>query len=87
MPHVADYQSIAFPVTGAYTASLVNPVKYGTGTPAGSAFSTVCGTDSGVQQVTLKVASADGKVTETLTIVIRQPCRSITDFPADAACS
>ncbi len=43
--------------------------------------------DLGVQRVTLKIASSDGKVSETLAIVIRKPCRNITDFPSDTACA
>jgi prepilin-type N-terminal cleavage/methylation domain-containing protein len=66
-----------------YTAR-VTAVRYWDG----SAFVTTCApaTDSGVQQLTLSVSSADGFVDETLVVVIRKPCRSLTDYPADAPC-
>jgi hypothetical protein len=72
------------PPTG-YTAK-VNSVEYWTGPATG--FSASCGTDQGVQRITLQVASIDNKVAEKLAIVIRKPCRSTTDTsPADPACS
>jgi hypothetical protein len=64
-------------------AAKVNSVEYWTGT----GFSTSCGTDQGVQRITLQVASSDNKVTGKLAIVVRKPCRSTIDFPADPACS
>jgi Tfp pilus assembly protein PilE len=42
--------------------------------------------DSGVQRVSLKVASIDGRASETVDTIIRRPCRSTTDFPKDTAC-
>lgn len=35
---------------------------------------TGCATDTGIQQVTLHVSSADHRATESLTIVLRDPC-------------
>lgn len=49
---------------------------------SGSAFGTTCGTDVGVQRLSLKVTSADGRVNETLDLVIRRPCR-----PTDTPCT
>lgn len=54
---------------------------------SGSSFSGTCATDSGVQRLTLRVASTDGRAAENLDVVIRKPCRSTVDFPADAPCS
>lgn len=71
-----------YTLTGPYTPS-ITAVTYWNG----SSFSATCSTDTGVQQVTLQVRSNDGRATEKLTIVIRKPCRSTTDFPQDAACS
>ena len=34
--------------------------------------------DSGLQQLSLKVSSADGRATEQLTIVLRQPCADLS---------
>lgn len=52
-----------------YTAQ-VKSVRYWTG----SAWSTTCGTDTGLQQLTLKMTTPDSRVTETLVIVVRKPC-------------
>ena len=81
---VAAYQT-AFaytPPTG-YTRSVLS-VEYVNST---NGFTGSCSTDLGVQRVTLQVASSDNKVKEKLVIVIRKPCRSTTDFPADPACT
>jgi type II secretory pathway pseudopilin PulG len=50
----------------------------------GTAFVTGCTplNDSGVQQLSLKVSTKDGRASETLVIVIRKPCRS-----TDAQCT
>ena len=50
----------------------------------GSAFVTTCpaGGDTGVQRVTLRIHSNDGRVTRSMDIIIRKPCR-----PTDAACA
>ena len=54
--------------TGA-TASTVT-VQYWTGT----AWSTTCSPDLGLQQLSLQVAPTNSRGTETLTVVIRKPC-------------
>jgi Tfp pilus assembly protein PilV len=50
----------------------------------GSGFATTCaaGSDTGVQRLTLRVWSNDGRVDRSMDIVIRKPCR-----PTDAPCS
>ena len=58
-----------FSVPTGYTKS-VAAVKYWTG----SAWSTSCGTDSGLQQVTTVVSSVDGRASERLVVVVRKPC-------------
>lgn len=63
-----SYSSGYTPPTG-YTAQ-VKSVRYWTG----SAWSGSCGTDTGVQQLTLKMSTPDSRVTETLVIVVRKPC-------------
>jgi type II secretory pathway pseudopilin PulG len=51
-------------------------------------WSSVCPTkgDSGVQKLSLTVASKDGRATESMDIIIRRPCRVPSDFPKDTAC-
>ena len=46
------------------------------------AFGSTCTTDAGVQMVSIRVSSNDLRATETLSVVIRNPCR-----PADSLCS
>jgi type II secretory pathway pseudopilin PulG len=67
-----------------YTGSIAS-VRYW----AGSAFGTTCsaGSDTGVQEVTVRVQSTDGMVDQQLKLIIRRPCRSTTDFPLDPPCS
>lgn len=66
-----------FTVPTGYTASVVGgSVRSWNGTAW-----TACTVDSGLQQLTLQVASTDGRASERLTIVVRKPCR-----PADAPC-
>jgi len=53
----------------------------------GSAFTTsTSACDRGVQRVTVRVASADGRAAESLTVVLRRPCRTQDDFPQDWPC-
>lgn len=44
----------------------------------GSAWQPECGTDSGLQQLTLQVRSADERATERVVIVVRKPCGGST---------
>ena len=64
-----------------FTRSVVE-IKYWNGAWANS-----CGTDQGVQRVTLRVESADGKVRDTLAVILRKPCRSKEDYPTDWPCT
>ncbi len=73
----SHYQGLYSQPSG-YSAT-VTGVKYWDGST--STFSSTCGTDQGVQQLALKVATPDNKVNETLTIIIRKPCRT-----TDASC-
>ena len=57
---------------GAYQASIVS-VQYGTTTNPPGWTGTCPSPDTGVQQLTLQVASTDNRATERLTIVIRDP--------------
>ncbi|MGH3862070.1 type IV pilus modification PilV family protein [Actinokineospora sp.] len=58
-----------FAVPTGYT-SAVTATKYWDGT----AWQASCGTDTGLQQLTLQVAGNDGRATERTIIVIRKPC-------------
>jgi type II secretory pathway pseudopilin PulG len=58
-----------FAVPVGFTSSVAS-VKYWTG----SAWSATCGADSGLQQVTLQVASGDGRASERLEVVVRKRC-------------
>jgi type II secretory pathway pseudopilin PulG len=46
---------------------------------------TTCPTagDAGVQRVTLRVSTVDGRASETLDIILRKPCRPPADAPLD----
>jgi hypothetical protein len=74
----ATYASPAgFSTPSGYTPSVVpGSVRYW----SGAAWQSSCGTDTGLQQLTVQVASADGRASERLTIVLRKPCR-LTDAP------
>jgi type II secretory pathway pseudopilin PulG len=77
----AHYQ---YTVTGiAYWDTSTSPASWNTsGCPSNG--------DSGVQRVSLSVASKDvgsARATETLDIVIREPCRPGISFPLDLPCT
>jgi hypothetical protein len=73
---VGTYASPAgFTVPSGYTPSVVpGSVRYW----SGSAWQGSCATDTGLQQLTVQVASADGRASEQLTIVLRKRC-GLTD--------
>jgi type II secretory pathway pseudopilin PulG len=53
----------------------VTAVQYWTGT----AFAASCGTDTGIQRVTLRITAVNGlspAITESLAVVVRKPCTS-----------
>ena len=65
-----------FSVPPGFNAQVVR-VTYWTG----SAFSGTCpAPDKGMQKVSLRVWSTDGRASETLDVIIRKPCR-LTDSP------
>lgn len=68
-----------FTVPTGYVKSIV-AVSFWTGT----AFQASCSAtaDIGVQRVTLRVSSSDGRASESLVVVVRKPCR-----PSDAVCT
>lgn len=66
----ADYAAPpGFTVPTGY-APTVQSVRYW----SGSDWVAACGTDAGVQQVTVQVASSDNRATEKVTVVLRKPC-------------
>jgi type II secretory pathway pseudopilin PulG len=80
--YVACPASPSFPSYGAGAGYTVDPIQvsYWDGS---SAFVGTCpaGGDTGVQQVTLRIHSNDGRVTRSMNVIIRKPCR-----PTDASC-
>jgi type II secretory pathway pseudopilin PulG len=66
---------ISFTASTGYTASVTAYRVWN-----GSDFVACGATDLGVQRLSLKVASDDGRATETLDVVIRNPCR-VSDSP------
>jgi prepilin-type N-terminal cleavage/methylation domain-containing protein len=77
-PATAKITNTGFSTPSGYTASVVS-VAYWDGT---SQFVATCpASDTGLQQITLRVSSNDTRATESLTVVLRIPCR-----PADATC-
>jgi Tfp pilus assembly protein PilV len=76
---LTDYQPVYSTGDSGFTATVVSVEVWNVNTFVPS---TPSCPDTGVQRLTLRVASAnDGRVAESLQIVIRQPCR-----PADALC-
>jgi prepilin-type N-terminal cleavage/methylation domain-containing protein len=63
--------TVGYVAPSGYTASIVT-VQYWTG----SAWSGSCGTDLGLQQLSLKVVPTNSRAAETLTVVVRKPCAS-----------
>ena len=61
--------TVGYTAPSGYAASPVS-IKYWTG----SAWSASCGTDSGLQQLTLSVSSTDTRAVERLVLVLRKPC-------------
>ena len=60
----------AYTAPSGFTASLTSKLCW-----SGSSWTTcTSGSDIGVQQLTLQVASTDGRATEKLVVVVRKPC-------------
>jgi type II secretory pathway pseudopilin PulG len=72
---------VGYSVPAGYTAQ-VTSITYWNGSSLTFGSTCTVATDSGVQMVAIKVASGDLRATETLRVIIRNPCRS-----GDAACS
>jgi prepilin-type N-terminal cleavage/methylation domain-containing protein len=72
-----------YTLPSSFTRPTPTPVKYWDGTT----FAASCTADKGIQQLLLRIDSSDNRVSETLVVVIRKPCRSSIDYPLDAACS
>jgi prepilin-type N-terminal cleavage/methylation domain-containing protein len=64
-----------FAVPSGYAKSVVS-VRYWNG----SAWQAGCTTDTGLQQLTIKVSSADDRAGEQLVVVVRKPC-GLSDAP------
>jgi type II secretory pathway pseudopilin PulG len=84
----SDYQECASGLTYESAFTIVDDPRYERTVDRvrywdGTSFGTTCTapTDTGVQQVSLRVRSIDDDAVETLDLVIRKPCRS-----ADGAC-
>lgn len=68
---IAPYNLPAFSVPAGYTKSIVaGSVKYWNG----GSWHPGCSTDLGLQQLTIQVASDDGRATERVDVVLRKPC-------------
>ena len=69
----ASYASPAgFAIPAGYSKSVVaGSMRYWNG----SGWQTGCTTDIGLQQLTLQVASTDGRASERIVVVLRRPCR------------
>jgi len=61
--------AVGFTAPAGYTASVVSVTYWN-----GSSFAAGCGTDTGLQQVVVALASADGRATERAAVVVRKPC-------------
>ncbi|MGW5714817.1 type IV pilus modification PilV family protein [Amycolatopsis sp. NPDC003865] len=66
----ASYASPAGYTAPAGFTSSVASVRYW----SGGAWASTCGADSGLQQVTVRVASTDGRASEQLVVVVRRGC-------------
>jgi prepilin-type N-terminal cleavage/methylation domain-containing protein len=61
--------TVGYTAPSGYTASPAS-IKYWTG----SAWSASCGSDTGLQQLTLSVSSTDTRASEQLVLMLRKPC-------------
>lgn len=93
---VRDYgEAITNAVAGGGYVACAGAASYGSGYTApsgyaksvtsvrywnGSGWQPSCSTDTGLQQLTLQVASADGRASEQLVVVVRKPC-GLSDSP------
>jgi type II secretory pathway pseudopilin PulG len=61
--------TVGFSAPAGFTAAVVS-VRFWTGT----AWTSSCSSDQGLQQLTVQVQSADGRATEQAVVVLRKPC-------------
>ena len=61
--------TVGYTAPSGYTASPVS-IRYWSGT----AWSAGCGSDTGLQLLTVSVSSADSRAVEQVTVVLRKPC-------------
>src|SRR4051794_29839643 len=54
---------------------------------SGASFSGTCATDGGVQRLSLRASSTDGRAVENLDLIVRKPCRPTAAFPSDPPCA
>lgn len=67
----APYALGSFVVPAGFQHSVVpGSIRYWDGT----AWQSACATDKGLQKLTVRVASADGRASEQLVVVLRKPC-------------
>jgi type II secretory pathway pseudopilin PulG len=86
---VAAYEpsvDIAVPASSGFEANVTN-VESWDAAASPPRFVACASTDSGVQRVTIRVRSTDDRAIETLGVIIRKPCRPVTEFPGEALCS
>lgn len=76
-----DYASVAPPPPAGFTSS-ITAVAYWNGSTFVGTLASCPGADQGVQRVSVRVATTDNKVVETLDVIVREPCR-----PADDPCA
>lgn len=62
-----------FALPAGYTKS-VTQVRYWNS--ATNTFTSICGADSGLQKVRLRVASDDGRASSAIDVILRKPCRN-----------
>jgi prepilin-type N-terminal cleavage/methylation domain-containing protein len=68
----SGYALGSFAVPAGYQHSVVaGSMKYWNGT----AWQASCGSDKGLQQLTIQVTSGDSRATERMVVVLRKPCR------------
>lgn len=68
-PSAYSPSTVGFAAPSGFTASVAS-VRYWSGT----AWTSTCSSDLGLQQVTVQVASDDARATESSVLVVRKPC-------------
>jgi len=68
-----SYSAPGFVSPAGYSASITG-ISYWK--DSSRTFASSCGTDEGVQRVSLRVSSSDGRSSESLDVIVRKPCRA-----------